>query len=116
MSTFRPRHLKGSKRAPAVVAVNAAAVGTLFGQLIAEPLRHLLGHHPFPARLNDYHLRRLSASNKTKSIDKGGVLFKEGELPHAVYVVLSGRVKKFIARQEHGLGIFRSRQRPGTRR
>lgn len=94
MSTSRSRHLNAGRRVPPVVAKHSDGVGTLFGQPIAEPLRHLVGQ---PARLNEYHLRRLSASKKAKSFGKGRILFKEGELPNGVYVVLSGRVKKSIA-------------------
>jgi CRP-like cAMP-binding protein len=69
------------------------AVETLFGQA----LQHLLGQYPIPARLSEYQLRHFRASKNARTVfEKGTVLFREGELPRGVCVVLGGRVKKFI--------------------
>ena len=74
--------------------------GTLFGQSIREPLRHFIGRYPFPARLNEHHLRRLRASNRAKPFAKGAILFREGELPREVHIILRGCVKKSISSSE----------------
>jgi CRP-like cAMP-binding protein len=71
----------------------AQAEGTLFGLPIAEPLRHLVGQYPYPARLNEHHVRRFQVSKKAKSYRKGTMLFEQGQKPDGVYIVLDGRVK-----------------------
>lgn len=66
---------------------------TLFGQ----PLQHLLGQYPVPARLSECHLRLFRASKNARGVfEKGTILFRQGELPRGVCVVLAGRVKKSI--------------------
>lgn len=67
--------------------------GTLFGLPIADPLRHLAGHYPYAARLNEHHLRRFQAARKGKSYGKGTILFEEGSDSAGVFLVLDGRVK-----------------------
>jgi CRP/FNR family cyclic AMP-dependent transcriptional regulator len=90
---------------------NSAAIrpATLFGQPLGEPLRQWLGAYPFPARLNQQHLQRLRISNASKFFDRRQYLFKEGDVPHCLYIVLLGRVRKFFA-SVHGktltLGFF----------
>jgi CRP/FNR family transcriptional regulator, cyclic AMP receptor protein len=74
-----------------------SAAETLFGQSISEPLRHLLGQYPIPARPTEYQLRRVRASKNARSMfEKGTILFREGELPRGACIVLAGRVKKSI--------------------
>lgn len=67
--------------------------GTLLGLPIAEPLRHLVGQYPYPARLNEHHVRRFQAAKKGRTYRKGTMLFEEGRRPEGVHVVLDGRVK-----------------------
>lgn len=74
--------------------------GTLFGEAIAEPLRHLIGQYPVPGRLNEYHLRRFRASNKARQFANGSILFEEGELPAGVFVIVDGRVKMSVTSPE----------------
>lgn len=72
-------------------------LSTLFGQPIAEPLRHLVGQYPLPARLNEFHLRRLRTSKKVRLFPKGTILFEQGELPAGTFIILEGRVKKSVS-------------------
>jgi len=81
--------------APATAAIPRAPA-TLFGQFLAEPLRHLIGQYPFPARLSEHWLRRCIASSKAKRVCKGTLLFQEGTIPDEVIVLLEGRVKKSV--------------------
>ena len=67
--------------------------GTLFGLPIAEPLRQLRGQYPFPARLNEQHVRRFESTKRAKRYKKGTRLFEEGGAPNGVYVVVEGSVK-----------------------
>jgi CRP-like cAMP-binding protein len=66
---------------------------TLFGLAIAEPLRHLIGQYPYPARLNEHHVQRFQAAKKGKRYCKGTMLFEQGQKPEGVYIILDGRVK-----------------------
>ena len=94
----RPKPLGVSEtEIPRAASRHPAGAGTLFGQPVAEPFQHLIGRYPFPARLNEHFLRRLIASKKARLLSKGAVLFKEGEIPNGVYVVVEGRVKMSIA-------------------
>lgn len=68
-------------------------IGTLFGQPVMDPLGHLNAHYPFPACLNEHHLAKLKTSNLGRSFPKGAILFREGEKPTGVYVVLEGSAK-----------------------
>jgi CRP-like cAMP-binding protein len=89
------------------------AEGTLFGLPIAEPLRHLIGHYPYPARLNEHHVRRLHASKKARTYQKGTLLFEQGQKPGGAYIVLDGRVKLSVNSphgREMAVGFFG----PGT--
>ena len=70
--------------------------GTLFGQPIVEPLNYLPGRYPFPAQLKARQLRQLQESHKARWIGRGEILFREGELPRAVCIVLEGRIKRSI--------------------
>lgn len=94
----RPRNVTAT--GPPEIAVRPTAAGTLFGHPIAEPLRHFAGQYPLPGRLNEHHLRRLAASNNARTYAEHTILFKEGELPNGVFVVLSGRVKMSITSSE----------------
>jgi hypothetical protein len=70
--------------------VKSSADVTLFGQPISEPLSHLLGQYPVPARVTESHLQRVRASDNARSVfEKGTILFREGELPHGVCIVLA---------------------------
>jgi CRP/FNR family transcriptional regulator, cyclic AMP receptor protein len=71
----------------------AGGSGTLFGRPIVEPLAQLNARYPFPARLNSHHLERLRGAKSGRLYRKGAILFKEGDRPVGVYVVLEGRVK-----------------------
>jgi CRP-like cAMP-binding protein len=110
MSKSRLGHAFNSrKRAPGLA--NSTAQATLFGQSIAEPLRHLIGQYPYPARLNEYHLRRLCALKKAKLYPKGSVLFEEAAPSVGAFVVLDGRVKKSVTSSQGKalvLGLFGS--------
>jgi CRP-like cAMP-binding protein len=67
------------------------------GLLFGRPLQHLLGQYPLPARLSESHLRHFRTSKHARSLlGKGTILFREGELPRGVCVILSGRVKESI--------------------
>jgi len=66
---------------------------TLFGQAIADPLAHLSAQYPFPARLNEHHIRKFKASNVGILHSKGAILFEDGDQPTGVYVILDGCVK-----------------------
>ena len=70
--------------------------GTLFGGPIIDPVGHLSAHYPFPARLNEHCLAKLKLSNPGTSFSKGAILFREGEKPTGVYVVLEGRAKASV--------------------
>jgi CRP/FNR family transcriptional regulator, cyclic AMP receptor protein len=87
--------------------------GTLFGQPVSEPLRYLVGRYPFPARLNQQQLRQLQHSGRAKWIGKGEILFREGELPRALCIVLEGRVKKSIT-SSRGRTLVIGFSGPGT--
>ena len=69
------------------------AEATLFGLPVAEPLRHMVSEYPYPARLNEHHVRRFQSSKKTRSYRKGAMLFEQGQKPDGVYIVVDGRVK-----------------------
>jgi CRP-like cAMP-binding protein len=91
----------------------AANHGTLFGLPITEPLCHLAGEYPYPARLNEQHVRRLLASKRVRGYPKGVMLFEQGRKPDGVYIVLDGRVKLSVtspAGKEMVVGFFG----PGT--
>jgi CRP/FNR family transcriptional regulator len=66
---------------------------TLFGQPVTDPLGHLNAHYPFPACLNERHLAKLKTSGLARSLSKGATLFREGERPTGIYVVLEGSAK-----------------------
>ena len=68
----------------------------MFGRPIIDPLGHLNAHYPFPARLNEHYLAKLKASNLGTLFSKGAILFREGEKPTGVYVVLEGRAKASV--------------------
>lgn len=92
-------------------SAGATAYATLFGQPVAEPLRHLIGQYPYPARLNEYHLRRLCALKKARLYPKGSVLFEEAAPSVGAFVVLDGRVKKSVTSSQGKalvLGLFGS--------
>jgi len=79
------------------ISRHKSADETLLGQPLSEPLRHLLGQYPVPARLTESQLRHVRASKNARSVfEKGAILFREGELPRGVCIVLAGRVKKSI--------------------
>jgi CRP/FNR family cyclic AMP-dependent transcriptional regulator len=107
--TQRPRNV--TPTGPPVTKAHPTAAATLFGQPIAEPLRHLFGHYPIPGRLSEFHLRRFRASNRAKVFVERNILFKEGELPIGIFVILEGRVKMSMTSSEGKtlvLGFFGS--------
>jgi CRP/FNR family cyclic AMP-dependent transcriptional regulator len=67
--------------------------GKLFGPEIVASLGHLSGQYPYPARLNEHHVRRFIASRTGRTYRKATVLFEEGAAPDGAYVLLEGRVK-----------------------
>jgi CRP/FNR family transcriptional regulator, cyclic AMP receptor protein len=86
----------GKPQKHALSSPNSSAYVTLFGQLIAEPLRHPVGQYPHPARLSECHLRQLQDSKGVRLYPKGRILFEEGAPPVGAFVVLKGRVKKSL--------------------
>jgi CRP-like cAMP-binding protein len=94
----KPRHMQARNRSadrPAAQETNSTqgGSGTLFGLALSEPLSHLRGQYPYPARLNEHHVRRFIASRRGRVYLKGTVLFEEGATPDGAYIVLAGRVK-----------------------
>jgi len=93
--------------------VRARKVGTLFGRPLTDQLGHLNAHYPFPACLNKTHLAELKTSNHARSLSKGAILFRAGDKPGGIYVVLEGSAKISV-NSEQGktmvLGLFG----PGT--
>jgi CRP-like cAMP-binding protein len=57
----------------------------------AEILRALAGHH-FTQGLNEPHRKRLAVGAKPFTAKTGDLLFREGEVAHAFYLILSGHV------------------------
>lgn len=100
MANFESKRNVAYATGPPGNAVHPGSPGTLFGQPIAEPLRHLIGQYPAPGRLSESHLRRFKASNRAKEFTKGSILFEQGELPRGVFVVLDGRVKMSVTSSE----------------
>ncbi|HVB87534.1 MAG TPA: Crp/Fnr family transcriptional regulator [Candidatus Dormibacteraeota bacterium] len=84
------------KKSNAEVIPISQTAGSLFGLPIAEPLSHLRGQYPFPARLNEHHVRRFGSSNAARHHMIGTLLFEEGATPDGVYVIVEGLVKLSI--------------------
>ena len=87
--------------------------GTLFGHPVMDPLGHRNARYPFPACLSQSHLAGLRRLNRGRFFSKGAILFRAGEKPSGVYIVLEGPVKTSV-NSEQGktmvLGLFG----PGT--
>ena len=87
--------------------------GTLFGHPVMDPLGHRSARYPFPACLSQRHLIGLRRLNGARFFPKGAFLFRTGEKPTGVYIVLEGAVKTSV-NSEQGktmvLGLFG----PGT--
>jgi CRP/FNR family transcriptional regulator, cyclic AMP receptor protein len=96
MTSSKIAHAAKTKSHAPETTANSAAPGTLFAQLLAEPLRHLVGQYPVPARLNEHWLRCCASSNKARLFPRGTILFEEGSKPDGVTFVLDGLVKKSI--------------------
>ncbi len=106
MGNSRLHHADGKKAGLAASRPIPTPLTTVFGQPIAEPLRHFVGRYPYPARLNEFHLRRLRASNRAKLFGKGSVLFEEGTLPSGAFVVVEGRVKESLTSSQGKTLVF----------
>jgi len=62
--------------------------------------------------VQDDALRALSARVVSKALPKDSVVFKEGDQPDALYIVVSGRVKVYLL-DEHGKELVLTTKGPG---
>ena len=67
---------------------------------------------PLFAGVDGEALQALAARAQTRSLPADSLIFKEGDVPDALYVLTSGRVKIYLA-DEHGKDIVLSHKGPG---
>ena len=62
------------------------------------PLTHKLDSVPLFARLSEESRRRVTSGAVERTYPPGATLFRAGEMPAGIYIVLSGRVRVFRSR------------------